>query len=154
MYYLKRQLPTNQLAEKLWCICDDSYSNGSPWSVNQFRVDVTQQTSDYLVQIEEKQWIGFVSYHVIFDEVEITHVVVNRTFQQKGYGSQLLDKMIEHFTEQDVCQVFLEVRVSNLSAQKLYENKGFKTINRRKNYYSHPKEDAIVMCLKIKEVSQ
>ncbi|MGX7262859.1 ribosomal protein S18-alanine N-acetyltransferase [Enterococcus crotali] len=154
MYYSKKNLPTEQPAEKLWSISEQSYDHGSPWSKEQFGVDLTQKTSDYLVLIQENHWIGFISYQLILDEAELTHVVIHKEFQQKGYGSRLLDQLHQRFIEQGVCQVFLEVRESNLNAQKLYEKKGFRTINRRKNYYSHPKEDGIVMCLKVKEVNQ
>ncbi|MBM7688189.1 ribosomal-protein-alanine N-acetyltransferase [Enterococcus ureilyticus] len=152
MYYSKEQLPVNQAAEKLWTLSNQSYSDGSPWSLEQFSLDLTQKTSDYLVLIDQEQWLGFVSYHLVLDEVEITHVVINKDFQHQGYGSRLIDQLIQRFVEQNVSQAFLEVRVSNSNAQKLYEKKGFKPINRRKNYYSHPKEDGVVMCLTVKEV--
>ncbi|MGM0217438.1 ribosomal protein S18-alanine N-acetyltransferase [Enterococcus sp. AZ126] len=154
MYYSKKQLPTQKLAENLWSISEGSYSNGSPWSTEQFCVDLAQKTSEYLVLIKEGCWIGFVSYHFVLDEAEITHVVIHKEFQHKGYGNKLIDQLIQKLVEQEICQVFLEVRVSNTSAKKLYEKKGFKTIDHRKGYYSRPKEDGIVMCLKVKEVNQ
>lgn len=152
MYYSKEQLPENLAAEKLWAISNQSYSHGSPWSIEQFSLDLAQKTSDYLVLIHQNRWLGFVGYHLVLDEVEITHVVIDKELQQQGYGSQLINQMLQHFVEQEISQVFLEVRMSNSSARKLYEKMGFKTINRRKNYYSHPKEDGIVMCLNVKEV--
>ncbi|WP_086312839.1 ribosomal-protein-alanine acetyltransferase [Enterococcus sp. 7F3_DIV0205] len=154
MYYSKENYPTQQLAEKLWSICEESYSHGSPWTVDQFRIDLDQKNSHYLVLVEDDQWLGFISYHLILDEVEITHVVIQSAFQQQGYGKKLIDQMIKDLIEQNVHQVFLEVRESNFDAQKLYEKKGFKTINRRVNYYNYPKEDGIIMCLKVKEVNQ
>lgn len=154
MYYSKENLPTEQSAEKLWLISEHSYNHGSPWSEKQFRDDLAQKASDYLVLIQKGDWIGFVSYHLVLDEAEITHVVIHKEFQQKGYGSQLIDRLIQRFFEQGVCQAFLEVRESNVKAQRLYEKKGFNTINRRKNYYNRPKEDGIVMCLNVKEVKQ
>lgn len=153
MNYFKKNLPTKTPAENLWRLSEDSYSHGSPWSVQQFSADLAQDTSEYLVLIQEKRWVGFVSYQLILDEVELTHVVIHKDFQQQGYGSQLINQAIQLFTEKEVFQVFLDVRLSNLNAQKLYQKKGFKVINRRKNYYSHPKEDGVVMCLNIKEVS-
>ncbi|WP_207694258.1 ribosomal-protein-alanine acetyltransferase [Enterococcus sp. DIV0212c] len=153
MNYIKKQSLTDA-AEQLWHVSEQSYSHGSPWSIKQFSADLAQETSEYLVLIKENRWVGFVSYHLILDEVEFTHVAIHKEFQHQGYGSQLLDQVIQEFNDKKVCQAFLEVRQSNSVAQKLYEKKGFKTINRRKNYYNHPKEDGIVMCLKVKEVSQ
>ena len=41
----------------------------------------------------------------------------------------------------------LEVRASNYDAIALYGSRGFRSVGRRKNYYEHPKEDAIIMTL-------
>ena len=46
---------------------------------------------------------------------------------------------------------FLEVRISNLSAQRLYEKYGFKIAGTRKNYYADNGEDAYIM---IKEMGK
>lgn len=154
MYYSKKTLPEEQLAEKIWMISEEGYEHGSPWSVKQFSVDLAQPISDYLVLIEEGQWIGFISYQLVLDEAEITHVVIRKDFQHQSYGSQLLKQLIQRLTQIDVSQLFLEVRESNINAQVLYKKKGFEIINRRKKYYSHPKEDGLVMCLKMKEVKQ
>jgi [ribosomal protein S18]-alanine N-acetyltransferase len=41
----------------------------------------------------------------------------------------------------------LEVRSANLPAQALYQKHGFRAIARRADYYSEPREDAVVMSL-------
>lgn len=154
MYYSKKTLPTGKIAEKIWSISEAGYEHGSPWSIEQFSLDLAQQTSDYLVLSEAGQWIGFISYQLVLDEVEITHVVIHKNFQHLGHGGRLIAQLIQQLNQQGVAQIFLEVRVSNTNARQLYEKNGFKIINRRKNYYTHPKEDGIVMCLNIKEVKQ
>ncbi|EOL43333.1 ribosomal protein S18-alanine N-acetyltransferase [Enterococcus caccae] len=153
MYYTKESLPKELAVEQLWSISEAAYDHGSPWSVNQFKSDLDQKTSNYLVLAEE-QWIGFISYQLVLDEAELTHVVIHKKFQHQGCGSQLIDQVIQRLRKQGVTQLFLEVRESNVSAKNLYEKKGFKIINRRKNYYRLPSEDGIVMCLKLKEVKQ
>ncbi|EOH99132.1 ribosomal-protein-alanine acetyltransferase [Enterococcus moraviensis ATCC BAA-383] len=155
MYYFKEELmPQYQLAEQIWNLSESAYKHGSPWTLTQFADDLAQKSSEYLVLIMEDQWVGFISFHLVLDEVEITHVAIQKAFQKQGYGSQLIDQMISYVLEQEVSQVFLEVRESNVQAKSLYEKKGFNTINRRKNYYNHPKEAGIVMCLNVKEVNQ
>ncbi len=53
---------------------------------------------------------------------------------------------MESLVEQtDGRRIYLEVRVSNLQAQALYLRKGYTVIGRRKKYYSHPEEDALIM---------
>ena len=41
----------------------------------------------------------------------------------------------------------LEVRASNYPAIALYGSRGFRGAGRRKNYYEHPREDAVIMTL-------
>jgi ribosomal-protein-alanine N-acetyltransferase len=45
--------------------------------------------------------------------------------------------------------VTLEVRVSNIGAQKLYESVGFTSQGLRKGYYSDDGEDALIMALQL-----
>ncbi|MEI5995459.1 ribosomal protein S18-alanine N-acetyltransferase [Candidatus Enterococcus mansonii] len=153
MYYTKKEVATEQGADKIWHLSEASYDHGSPWSKEQFKLDLANETSEYLVLVDKECWIGFVSYQLILDEVEITHVAIHQTYQKQGYGSELLRKAVQEFVKKDILQIFLEVRSSNVPAQRLYEKIGFKMIRRRKNYYSHPKEDGFVMCLNVKEVS-
>ena len=43
--------------------------------------------------------------------------------------------------------IHLEVRESNEAARKLYERQGFGETGRRRNYYDHPAEDALLLQL-------
>ncbi|MCD0152611.1 GNAT family N-acetyltransferase, partial [Streptococcus agalactiae] len=61
-------------------------------------------------------------------------------YQGKGYAYQLMSMIADIEVP-----VFLEVRYSNIVAQKLYERCGFVVLGKRKNYYHDPIEDAIVM---------
>jgi ribosomal-protein-alanine N-acetyltransferase len=154
MMYLSKRDFSPETAQRLWEICEESYDHGSPWSARQFAADIEQRLSEYFVLVQEKQWLGFIAYHEIFDEIEINHVVVAKEHQGQGVGQQLLKQAVAHWIRQGFTQAFLEVRASNLSAKKLYEKNGFEFINCRKNYYSHPQEDGFVMCLKLKDVKK
>jgi ribosomal-protein-alanine N-acetyltransferase len=154
MMYLSKRNFSIETVQKLWEMCEEAYDYGSPWSFQQFAADIEQQLSEYFVLAQEQQWLGFIAYHEILGEIEVNHIVVAKEHQGQGVGQQLLKQAIKYWTQQGFTQVFLEVRLSNLSAKKLYEKNGFKRINRRKNYYRHPKEDGFVMCLKLKDVKK
>ena len=66
-------------------------------------------------------------------------------FQNKGYGKALLDYALLKAIQEVVSLITLEVRVSNQKAIHLYESAGFKKITIRRDYYSHPDEDAVLM---------
>ena len=82
-------------------------------------------------------------------EAHLLNLCVHPDWQHRGYGSLLLEYMINHVARLDSEAMFLEVRASNPRAASLYENRGFKVIGRRPLYYKagEGREDAIVMRL-------
>ncbi len=82
-------------------------------------------------------------------EAHLLNLCVHPDWQHRGYGSLLLEYMINHVVRLNSEAIFLEVRASNPRAAGLYENRGFKVIGRRPNYYKagERREDAIVMRL-------
>lgn len=149
--WLKEEFDSQDLFFILWELCQKTYRDGSPWSKEQFLADLNLEHSHYLILMENNQCIGFVSYHLILDQVEITHLIVNKSFQKRGYGKQLLKELDDRLRRQGIQQVFLEVRCSNIVAKKMYQKYGFEKVMIRKNYYSNPKENAIVMCLNLRK---
>ena len=110
----------------------------------QFLTDIQQPHTDYLLLVEDNQICGFVGYSKVMDEVEITNIAVAVSEQGKGYARHLLHLLIAEQIK-DSLHVFLEVRLSNEAARKLYESLGFVENGIRKNFYSAPKEDAVIM---------
>ena len=76
-------------------------------------------------------------------EREILNLAVVPAFRRSGLATQLLKLEF-----QNSAVFLLEVRESNLAARALYELLGFVEISRRKDYYDHPPETAIVMQMK------
>jgi ribosomal-protein-alanine N-acetyltransferase len=76
-------------------------------------------------------------------EREILNLAVVPAFRRSGLATQLLKLEF-----QNSAVFLLEVRESNLAARALYERLGFVEISRRKDYYDHPPETAIVMQMK------
>lgn len=100
----------------------------------------------YLLEYKSRV-IGFFLGWDILGDYTIMNIGVAKEFQGQGLGSFLLSKMIEMAIDLESLALYLEVRISNIAAHRLYSRFGFHEIGRRKNYYSHPQEDAIVMKL-------
>mgnify|MGYP001105239865 CR=1 FL=1 len=84
-----------------------------------------------------------------FDGVHLGHAaLLRRTVEEAarrhGVGDALLDVFCR-FGQAHLSFLTLEVRASNAPAIALYRKHGFQEAGRRKNYYDHPKEDAIIM---------
>ncbi|KAF1296780.1 ribosomal-protein-alanine N-acetyltransferase [Enterococcus sp. JM4C] len=150
MFYKKNDLPTAELANRLWTICEESYEHGSPWNYQQFENDLNETKSYYLILEEEQQIIGFVGCNLVLDEAEITNVVIAKAFQGHGCARKLLQELLIQLKQQDVFQVFLEVRCSNVVAQNLYKSEKFRFLGLRKSYYHNPCEDAVIMSAKVR----
>ena len=85
----------------------------------------------------------------ITDNVEIINLYVDEEYQRMGFGSLMMDFIVNVCKSSKVNNLSLEVRKSNIQAQKLYEKYGLKQVAVRKDYYrdkeKNSKEDAILM---------
>lgn len=129
----------------LSCFDDDP---ARKWSRKGFIDILSLEGVDANLCSNETTLCGFVIWRVTVDESEILNIGVTASQRQKGVGTSLLDGMIIEMEKQKIKKIFLEVRESNLSAQRLYTGNGFEVTGRRKAYYSHQeggREDALLM---------
>ena len=84
-------------------------------------------------------------YLMILDSIDVYEILAIATIEEyrnKGIAQELLDKI-------KTKDIFLEVRESNKVAINFYKKNNFKEISIRKNYYSEPTENAIIMKLEV-----
>lgn len=87
--------------------------------------------------------VGYGSVFIVSGEGYINNIAVLEDYRHQGIASQIIEKLIDVSKE---CEfVTLEVRESNNPAINLYSKYGFKQVALRKNYYSQPIENAIIM---------
>ncbi len=99
----------------------------------------------FLVAEKDGQTIGFiVGITTASDEVRILSLAVSGVYQNRGVATMLLKKFMEIFRAKGLLNIKLEVRSSNLGAQKLYASLGFKTVKIVPSYYNDG-EDAFQM---------
>ena len=117
-----------------------------PWSEKLVRESIAGG-HDRFFMLEEPldngmQSYGYAAVRVGEDEAELMRICVLPSQRRKGYGAMLLDEVLREAAGRPL---FLEVRAGNEAAIALYRSRGFKDIGIRKNYYSAPSEDALVM---------
>jgi ribosomal-protein-alanine N-acetyltransferase len=86
------------------------------------------------------------------DEVHLLNITVAPEYQGQGWSRVLLDALAIWARGQAAEWLWLEVRVNNLRALRVYEAHGYRRVGLRKDYYPalHGKrEDAIVMSLRL-----
>ena len=88
--------------------------------------------------------VGYVGVR-IGPDADIMTIGVTRAWRGRGIGRELLNRLMEGAWSAGAERIFLEVRSSNVAAQRLYENAGFDAMGRVPRYFHHPLEDAITM---------
>ena len=120
------------------------------WSENAL---LSQIKSDYaltlVVKDENANICGYISGGLTPPEAEIFRVATLPEYRRCGIGRFALSEFISLAKEKGCTDFFIEVRESNTPARALYSSFGFFEAGKRKNYYSSPKEDAILLSLKI-----
>ena len=118
----------------------------TPWSRNMLAEELDNACSAFLVALDDDDSVvGYAGLLVIADEGYITNVAVRPESRRGGVAGQLLDVFLKFAEANQLAFLTLEVRESNYPAIALYGSRGFLGAGRRKNYYEHPKEDAIIM---------
>ncbi len=93
---------------------------------------------------------GYICFWSVADEIQILNIAVRKALRRKGIARKLIELAIQTGGRQKARIVTLEVRKSNLSARKLYESFGFRTVGERPGYYGAQKESAILMELELR----
>ena len=78
-------------------------------------------------------------------DVEIVRLGVSPGVRERGWGKRLLSGVLTRLAKERVRRVFLEVREGNRPALAIYEDAGFREVERHPNFYAYPPEDAIIM---------
>ena len=118
----------------------------TPWSRNMLAEELDNALSAFLVALDDRGRVaGYAGLQVVLDEGYITNVAVRPDCRRQGVASQLLQVFLDFAQGNRLAFLTLEVRASNYDAIALYGSRGFRSVGRRKNYYEHPREDAIIM---------
>lgn len=99
--------------------------------------------------LESSPIIGYIVARETAGELHINNFAVRSAYRRRGIGAVLLNRVLQEARRRKAHAAFLEVRSGNHAAQALYEKSGFQAIARRANYYSDPREDAVIMSLKL-----
>lgn len=122
-----------------------------PWSLDSIETELLNEDKKLYYVIEDTNGVvGYAGAWLVYDEGQITNIAIRPSARRQGFGAKLTSALIEECFKRGMHEIFLEVRIFNLSALSLYRQLGFTVKGMRKNYYSEPKEDAYIMSL-IKE---
>ena len=114
------------------------------WSAESFRSEAEKENGCVLYIMENNCIAALLTGYYAVGEGDITNVAVHPDFRRKGLAKLLIEEFGK-ILPKDTESIFLEVRESNAPAISLYESCGFRQIGLRKNFYSSPREHAVIM---------
>lgn len=117
------------------------------WTVSGYRTELADSRHRYYVAAEspDGKLLGWAGVMVIADAAEVLTVGVVPSARRQGIGRRLLDALLTEARSRGAREAFLEVRVDNEAARKLYEREGFAEVGLRRGYYNAGRVDAVVM---------
>ncbi len=118
-----------------------------PWREEDFRSSLSDEKNNYLVAVIGGHVVGYCGCWGVAGEGDIYNVAVKKEFRRQHIGKKLLKTLIQISSEKGITSFTLEVRASNTAAITLYQALGFESAGLRKDFYSKPKEDAVIMWL-------
>lgn len=148
----------------------------SPWSLQDYKDEIERKDGLAFVVKKQSQVVGFIVARLIMNDIatqfpiltsttnnnlenlenletqiEIYNIAVKPKFQNQGVGQKLINQIIGWTENLQPRSIWLEVRESNTKAIKFYGKNSFTKIFKRRNYYSSPTEDGVIMKKSIKD---
>lgn len=116
------------------------------WSEEMFVGEVGDTSGTrYYVVAEDTAITGYAGLWAAGGQADVQTIAVDSDRWGRGIGTALVTALLDEATSRGCAEVFLEVRVDNSRAQRLYERLGFRRVGVRKHYYQPSGVDAMVM---------
>lgn len=116
-----------------------------PWTLNGLKQELSNPNACFLVATINNETVGYIGCYYIVPEGFITNIAIFKQFRRKGIAKALLRDLFKFSKMKKIKSISLEVRASNSNAINLYKKVGLQKVGIRKNFYSLPREDAIIM---------
>ena len=117
----------------------------TPWSEDALRSELSNDGAVFLKAVTDGEISGYIGMHTVLDECYIANIAVKNKFRRRGIGETILYSAEKEALSKGCSFISLEVRVSNTPAISLYEKRGYISQGQRKNFYSNPTENALIM---------
>lgn len=117
-----------------------------PWPARYFSAELTHDIAYFFVaeDVNAGEIAGYIIFWIVQEMMELHNIVAAGKYRKKGIGKRLFLFMLETAKKKKVTEIFLEVRRSNAAVIAFYESFNFQQVGTRNDYYSDPREDALI----------
>jgi ribosomal-protein-alanine N-acetyltransferase len=125
----------------------DVQSFTRPWTRAMYESEFLNRDTSrmFVLRTAGRPVAGYCAAWFVLDEIHINNIAVRPELRGQGLGSALLAHVLEEGRAAGASRATLEVRRSNDDARRLYERFGFRVAGVRRDYYTDPTEDALVL---------
>lgn len=116
-----------------------------PWSEKAIKTEINNDLSHFVVEKVGNEVVGYGGMYSVMGEGYIYNIAVKFKYRRFGIGKDIVNELVNYSKNKNLKFLSLEVRKSNTPAINLYSNCGFEYVGNRKNFYTDPIEDAIIM---------
>ena len=116
-----------------------------PWSEKAIKTEINNDLSYFVVAKVGNEVVGYGGMYSVMGEGYIYNIAVKRKYRKFGIGTNIVNELVNYSKNKNLKFLSLEVRKSNAPTINLYSNCGFEYVGNRKNFYTDPIEDAIIM---------
>ena len=143
-YWIDR-LDGDQDLDGVLFVESESFTN--PWTREMYAWELQNRSVCHImvVRTRERPVVGFCAFWLVVDEIHINNVAILPGFRGQGMGTALMTHVFAEARRLGARRATLEVRTSNEGARRLYERLGFYAAGTRRQYYTNPVEDALIL---------
>ena len=116
-----------------------------PWSRNSLELLTKDGIGVGMVCSRDGKVCAYGGMMVAVDEGQITNIATHPDYRRQGFGRAIVESLIKYAKMNGLDSISLEVRESNRAAIDLYTSLGFKVEGKRKDFYTKPTENALIM---------
>ncbi len=128
----------------------DKLCFSSPWSEESLKLLTKDGIGVGMVCVSGGEICAYGGMLCAVDEGQITNIATHPDMRRRGYGRAVVQSLKKYALDNGINSVSLEVRESNFAAISLYESLGFKTVGKRRDFYTKPTEAGLVMVCKLR----
>ena len=105
------------------------------WTKNQWESEFKKRGVKVVGIKVGKEIVGIYVVHTIINEAQVNYFLIKKKFRRKGYGTYLMNYLINQCKKLNIEKLLLEVSETNSIAEVFYSKFNFLTVGKRKNYY-------------------
>ena len=119
------------------------------WNEEDFLACLRQRNCIGMVAECHGRVVGFMIYELHKSRLKILNFAVAQEWRRQGIGTLMVDKLVNKLSQQRRHAIDLEVRETNLPAQKFFQAQHFRAVGVLRHHYEDSCEDAYVMVFQL-----